>query len=79
MDLEPLVTFLVTQPTAIRRLLAQHRDAGDGSCLACRIGAQRGHLSWPCTIYTAALAANMRTATNLVDFLPQVSRRLAEP
>lgn len=63
MNLELLVSFLETQPGAIGRLLGQHSDAGDGDCLSCGTG-----LRWPCTIYTAALAANKRRIARLVEF-----------
>jgi hypothetical protein len=56
MSCDQLVTFLAGQPRAVAKLLAQHVDDGTGHCRACRVG-QRGFLSWPCTIYTAAARA----------------------
>jgi hypothetical protein len=52
-----LSEFLVSQPTAVRKLLAEHVDDGRGSCRVCAAGGQRGHLPLPCTIYTAARIA----------------------
>ena len=44
---DALVTFLIGQPTAVLRLLAEHIDDGRGGCRACPIGARRGHHPWP--------------------------------
>ena len=52
---EHLVEFLAGQPGAVAKLLAQHVDDGGGHCRACAVGGQRGFLSWPCTIYSAAV------------------------
>jgi hypothetical protein len=57
MSLDALVAFLVDQPTAIGRLLADHVDDGRGRCRTCTAGGQHGFLAWPCTIYTAASKA----------------------
>jgi hypothetical protein len=52
-----LAAFLVSEPTATAKLIAQHVDDGRGSCRVCTVGGQHGSLPWPCTIYTAARAA----------------------
>jgi hypothetical protein len=57
MSADALAAFLVEQPTAIRRLLAEHVDDGGGHCRACTTGGQHGFLSWPCTIHSAASKA----------------------
>lgn len=57
MSADALAAFLVDQPTAIGRLLADHVDDGRGHCRACTIGGQQGFLAWPCTIYIAASKA----------------------
>ena len=63
MSLDALVAFLVDQPTAIGRLLADHVDDGRGHCRTCTSGGQHGFLAWPCTIYAAASkAARVRKA-----------------
>jgi hypothetical protein len=54
---DALAAFLVDQPTAIGRLLADHVDDGRGHCRTCTIGGQQGFLAWPCTIYIAASKA----------------------
>lgn len=52
-----LARFLVGQPGAVAKLLQQHVDDGHGNCRVCSF-AQRGYLTWPCTIHAgAALAA----------------------
>jgi hypothetical protein len=58
---DALAVFLVGQPTAVARLLAEHIDDGRGDCQACRIGAQRGNHSWPCSLYAAATTARRRS------------------
>jgi hypothetical protein len=55
--LAELIAFLAEQPTAVRRLLAQHVNDGAGNCRECAVGGQQGHLTWPCTIYSAAAIA----------------------
>jgi hypothetical protein len=63
MSADALVAFLVNQPTAIGRLLAEHVDDGRGHCRTCTVGGQQGFLAWPCTLYTAASnAARARKA-----------------
>jgi hypothetical protein len=57
MNLPPLVAFLVDQPTATARLLAQHVDDGYGRCRVCTVGGQHGHMPWPCTIAASATLA----------------------
>jgi hypothetical protein len=54
---DAVVAFLIDQPTAVTRLLADHVDDGRGDCRACGIGAQRGHHTWPCSLHAAATAA----------------------
>jgi len=56
MSVEQLTAFLLGQPAAVETLLAQHVDDGRGHCRACGLG-QRGYLTWPCTIHTAAARA----------------------
>lgn len=68
MDIEVLVSFLETQPTAIARLLAKHRDDGRGGCLSCGLG-QRGYSRWPCVIHAAASRASDRRSDRLSEFL----------
>lgn len=64
--MDELVRFLFGQPTAVAELLARHVDDGGGHCQACRIGAQRGSLTWPCALHDAATrAAEARTAAGL--------------
>lgn len=55
--LSPLAAFLTGDHVATTTLLAQHVDDGRGRCRVCTIGAQRGHVTWPCTLFTAATAA----------------------
>jgi hypothetical protein len=50
---EALAVFLLGQPTALAKLLAQHVDDGTGRCRVCMV-AQRGHLPWPCALRIAA-------------------------
>jgi hypothetical protein len=57
MMISQLAAFLVGQPSAVAKLLAQHVDDGRGHCQACGIGGQRGHHTWPCTIFNAATTA----------------------
>lgn len=58
-----LATLLVREPAAIEKLLEQHQADVRGHCRTCLSGAQRGNLSWPCTIYKAAdVAAKTRAA-----------------
>lgn len=61
MILEALTEFLVSQPTAVARLLIRHVDNGHGDCRVCTIGGQHGNLPWPCTIHMAASLARDRT------------------
>ena len=49
------------QPIAVTTLLGQHSDDGHGHCCTCTLGGQRGHSTWPCTIYAAATLAAART------------------
>ena len=64
--MDELERFLFGQPTAIRKLLAQHVDDGFGRCRACRVGDQRGNLSWPCLLHgSASRAAAARSAAGL--------------
>lgn len=56
MSLHPLVEFLVAQPTATARLLAQHTDDGRGYCRGCSCS-QGGRPKWPCTIHHYATEA----------------------
>lgn len=59
----PLARFLIGQPAAVERLLAQHVDDGSGHCRACPLG-QRGFMTSPCTIRNAAeLAARSLNST----------------
>ena len=63
MTVERLAAFLVGQPGAATKLLAQHVDDGQGHCRACGIGGQRGFLAWPCTIHAAAVRAATMAAS----------------
>lgn len=51
---EALAAFLLAQPTALAKLLAQHVDDGNGACRMCAVGGQHGNLPWPCSIRIAA-------------------------
>lgn len=53
-----LARFLLSQPTAVARLLDQHVDDGTGHCRTCCSGDQRGFLAWPCALYEAATLAS---------------------
>jgi hypothetical protein len=55
--LSPLAAFLIGHPAAIEALLTEHADDGRGHCRVCTIGAQQGHVVWPCTLFIAATAA----------------------
>lgn len=58
--LPALAEFLCNQPTAIKKLLAQHVDNGNGECRVCTLGGQRGRMRWPCAIFRGArMAADM--------------------
>jgi hypothetical protein len=53
-----LVDFLIANPAAAQRLLSEHTDNGHGRCRTCTTGGQRGFLTWPCTLHTAAQRAH---------------------
>ena len=55
---DTLAAYLMNQPLAIGRLLAEHVDDGRGHCRTCTVGAQQGHSTWPCTIHHAASMAD---------------------
>lgn len=57
MTAEPLVTFLVAQPTAADALLAAHVDDARGRCRGCSSGSGRVGPTWPCILHDAAAAA----------------------
>jgi hypothetical protein len=61
--LEALAIFLVLEPAAAAKLLAEHIDDGRGYCRVCTLGAQRGNHHWPCDIYNAVTLA-MTTRNN---------------
>jgi hypothetical protein len=55
--LDVLAAFLVSEPAAAAKLLADHVDDGRGYCRVCTLGAQRGNHHWPCDIYNAVTLA----------------------
>lgn len=57
MSTSSLVDFLVSQPTATAKLLAQHLDDSYGRCRVCTVGGQHGNVPWPCTLYSSAVVA----------------------
>jgi hypothetical protein len=57
MTSEPLVAFLVAQPTATAALLASHVDDARGRCRGCSSGSGRVGPTWPCVLHTAAATA----------------------
>jgi hypothetical protein len=57
---ELLIIFLIGQPTAVGRLLADHVDDGTGRCRRCGSRAVGDRVPWPCTIHTAAKTARTR-------------------
>lgn len=58
MTAEPLVAFLVSQPTATEALLATHVDDSRGRCRGCTAGTGRLGPQWPCVLHMAASAAH---------------------
>ncbi|HZG91345.1 MAG TPA: hypothetical protein VEZ42_14130 [Pseudonocardia sp.] len=52
-----VTAFLIGQPEAIQKLLADHVDDGRGDCRACSVGGQRGHHTWPCSLHAVAAEA----------------------
>ena len=60
-QLSALAAFLTGEPTAVTALLAAHVDDGHGRCRACTVGGQRGHATWPCSLFGAASAARAIT------------------
>jgi hypothetical protein len=57
MTAEPLVAFLLGQPTATEALLATHVDDARGRCRGCTSGTGRAGPTWPCILHTAATTA----------------------
>ena len=54
--------LIIDQPIAVTTLLEQHVADEHGHCRTCTLGGQRGHQTWPCTIYAAAMIAFERAA-----------------
>ena len=57
---EILAAVLGGQPDAVRRILTEHIDNGQGSCRKCTADDPDGHdaHTWPCSTYSVAHATN---------------------
>jgi hypothetical protein len=53
---EELVILLAAEPTAVAKLLDEHRGDSSGHCRICTAG-RGGYQVWPCSIYAAAQRA----------------------